>query len=80
MMIALHNMRQQNALQFPGSISNNFDLTISNFLVCRIPSLAAFGATGIIAVLYLTDWKVTNRYIPYYGGKFEPEEPSKEEK
>jgi len=35
-----------------------------------IPSLATFGATSAVAVVYITDWRVITDYIPFYNGKY----------
>lgn len=35
------------------------------------PSLTLFGASALIYLLYVSDWKVTNTKIPIYGRKFE---------
>ncbi|GFO33276.1 hypothetical protein PoB_005978100 [Plakobranchus ocellatus] len=36
-------------------------------------SLAIYGAAAVTVGLYITDWKVTNTKIPYYGKKFDDE-------
>jgi hypothetical protein len=35
------------------------------------PSLTLFGASAFLYFIYITDWKVTNTKIPFYGRKFE---------
>lgn len=41
---------------------------------CRVGTLSTFGAGGVLAGLYLSDWKAVVAYIPFYGGKFPPQE------
>jgi len=43
-----------------------------------MPSTAVFGATSFVGMLYFTDWRVVNEWIPFYGGKFKPEPEPKE--
>jgi ubiquinol-cytochrome c reductase subunit 10 len=38
-----------------------------------IPSLATFGATAGVIVVYITDWRVITDYIPFYNGKYKEE-------
>ncbi|BFZ01843.1 hypothetical protein BsWGS_04882 [Bradybaena similaris] len=37
------------------------------------PTLAVYGIAATAALLYFTDWKVTNTKIPYYNKKFDDE-------
>lgn len=39
-----------------------------------IGSAATFGGAAGLGVLYMTDWKLVGRYIPFYGGKFADKE------
>lgn len=44
---------------------------ITFFSPFSAPSLALFGSSVAIFLLYVTDWKVTNAKIPIYGRKFD---------
>lgn len=36
-----------------------------------IPSAITWSAFGLIAGLYFSEWKAVNRFIPFYGGKYQ---------
>lgn len=40
----------------------------------RFPSALGFGAGAAALGLYVSDWKLINQYIPFYGGRFKEEE------
>ncbi|CAF0991395.1 unnamed protein product [Didymodactylos carnosus] len=35
-----------------------------------LPSSMIFGGSAFLFFIWLTDWKVTNKYIPLYGKKY----------
>lgn len=39
----------------------------------RTPTIAVYAIAATAALLYVTDWKVTNTKIPYYKKKFDDE-------
>ncbi|XP_029970033.1 cytochrome b-c1 complex subunit 10 [Salarias fasciatus] len=39
-----------------------------------VPTLAIWGTTGGVALVYLTDWRVVLDYVPYINGKFKKDE------
>jgi len=41
----------------------------------RVPTLSAWGIAGGLTVLYLTDWKVIMKHVPFVGKKYEHEKP-----
>ncbi|XP_012277096.1 cytochrome b-c1 complex subunit 10-like [Orussus abietinus] len=45
----------------------------AEILVSWFPSLATYGVTGTLGLLYFTDWKAVIKYIPFYSGKLSEE-------
>ncbi|XP_028832913.1 cytochrome b-c1 complex subunit 10 [Denticeps clupeoides] len=39
-----------------------------------VPTLAVWGATGGVALVHFTDWRVFLDYVPYISGKFKNDE------
>ncbi|XP_062411908.1 cytochrome b-c1 complex subunit 10-like [Sardina pilchardus] len=39
-----------------------------------VPTLAAWGSTGGVALVYFTDWRLILDYVPYINGKFKKDE------
>ena len=37
-----------------------------------------FGAAAAALGLYISDWKLINQYIPFYGSRFKEQEEEKE--
>lgn len=44
---------------------------IASAFLCRKTSAAIYGATAFVTFVWLTDWKVVCRHIPFYGSKYE---------
>ena len=49
----------------------NVSFPIFNF---RYLTAAGYGTASVLLFVYLTDWELPSKYIPYYGGKFAKEE------
>ncbi|XP_076134343.1 cytochrome b-c1 complex subunit 10-like [Alosa pseudoharengus] len=39
-----------------------------------VPTLAAWGTTGGVALIYFTYWRLILDYVPYINGQFKKEE------
>ncbi|XP_023131730.1 cytochrome b-c1 complex subunit 10 [Amphiprion ocellaris] len=39
-----------------------------------IPTMAVWGTTGSVALVYLTDWRLILDYVPYINGKFKKDD------
>ncbi|XP_075339739.1 cytochrome b-c1 complex subunit 10 [Odontesthes bonariensis] len=39
-----------------------------------VPTLAIWGTTGGVALVYFTDWRLILDYVPYVNGKFKKDE------
>ncbi|XP_047224866.1 cytochrome b-c1 complex subunit 10 [Girardinichthys multiradiatus] len=39
-----------------------------------VPTMALWGSTGGVALVYFTDWRLILDYVPYISGKFKKDE------
>ncbi|XP_030608052.1 cytochrome b-c1 complex subunit 10 [Archocentrus centrarchus] len=39
-----------------------------------LPTMAVWGTTGGVALVYFTDWRLVLDYVPYINGKFKKDE------
>ena len=40
----------------------------------RVPTLALWGTSGGVVLVYMTDWRVIMDYVPYVNGKFKKDD------
>lgn len=48
----------------------NIGKKLSQQLISFIPSMVAYGITGFLGMVYVTDWKVVVKAIPFYRNAF----------
>ncbi|XP_041849562.1 cytochrome b-c1 complex subunit 10 [Melanotaenia boesemani] len=39
-----------------------------------VPTMAIWGTTGGVALVYMTDWRLILDYVPYINGKFKKDD------
>lgn len=61
------------SLQFHQSMLKLIETQRTNFPLSslhRLPTMAVWGTTGGVALVYVTDWRLVLDYVPYINGKF----------